>query len=219
MRWMRVGSFTVAGLALVSLALAGCMPMAPVYVSQLKVAPPVLMVAKKSNQPLYIVLDPAKVPDQVVIPGGELKPLDVYEMQTFVRRDLKNAMAAFFKTVEVVGPDFVPPSRPCWVADVRIDSVAMAVNKASDTNAQYIAAQVFGQITWAFAMRPAKADDYAYSFADTSVGTYSLTSVSETGKMFESAFEVAITTMVKGLIEKGVDKRLTGVTSGSFGKT
>ncbi len=197
-----MASLRMVAVALV--ALAGCMPMAPVYVSHLTVAPPTLMVAKKAPAPLYIVLDPAKVPDKVVIAGGELKPVDVFELHTFVRRDLKRAMEAFFHKVEVVGPEFAPPPR-AWVADVRVDNLALAVNKAADPSARYVAAQIFGQMTWAFALRRVEADEYAYSFAGTSVGTYSMANVADTPRAFASAFEVAVASMVRGFVDKGVD--------------
>ncbi|MEP7121589.1 MAG: hypothetical protein ABJE95_11785 [Byssovorax sp.] len=38
-------------------------------------------------------------------------------------------------------------------------------------NAANVAAQIFGQMTWAFALRPGEAKDYLYSFAATSIGT------------------------------------------------
>lgn len=180
--------------------------MKPVYVSKLQVAPPTLMIARKSQAPLLIVLDPQKVPDQVIIPEGELKEIKVFEVRTFVQRDLKDAMLTFFQTVEVVAPGFTPPEEPYWVADVRVDKLGTKVFKAVNANnAAQVAAEIHGEITWAFAMRPNTVDDYVYSFAGSSVGSYSMTHVSQTDQMFASAFESAVTSMVKGMVDKKVD--------------
>ena len=191
-----------AGLAFL-VGLPGC-SMAPVHVAQLQVAPTTPMVANKSDQPLRIVLDPAKVPDSYVIPKGETKKVDVFELQTFVSRDLKKAMEAFFTTVEVVPPSAPPPTGPYWVGDVRIDELSILVDKA--TAGSVTAYQAHGRIKWAFALRPSTANDYAFSFAGETVSDAAMTTVNDTVTIFQNAFELAISSMVKSLVDKGVDK-------------
>jgi hypothetical protein len=200
-----IGFFT-----LLALGAGGCvgMPMAPVHVSQLQVSPPSLIVAKRAPAPLYIVLDPSHVPDEYVIPQDELKEIRISELQTFVRRDLKRAMETYFEKVEVVAPGYAFPAPPYWKADVRIDSLRSKVIKATDNQSGAVAAQIFGEITWAFAIGPTGSSDYLFSYAGHSVGNYSMTHVSESGKMFASAFETALGDLLQAFTEKKVPEKL-----------
>jgi hypothetical protein len=160
-------------LVAIGLILPGCV-MAPVHVKTLTVQPPSLMVARKVERPLFIVLDPAKVPDTVIIPEDELKEIQVYEVQEFVRRDLKLAMESFFTHVEVVDPSH--PLPPAHVrADVKINKLGMRVSKVMNThNASQVAAGIYGEMTWGFALRPVEAEEYLFSYAGASKGAYSL---------------------------------------------
>lgn len=207
--WRQKMQLCIAALAAVGVS--GC-AMAPVKVSELQVMPPSLLIAKKASRPLFIVLDPSKVPDSVVIPEDELKEIKVFELQTFVKRDLKRAMETFFDRVEIVAPDFKFPDGAYMRADVRIDKLTARVEKAMDAgNAANVAAQIFGEMTWAFALRPSEATEYLYSFAAASKGKYSMTHVSETPKLFASTFEVAISELLKGMTDKGVTERVTAL--------
>ena len=198
----------------IALAVAGMSScaMAPVRVSQLQVTPPSLLVARKASRPLFIVLDPSKVPDSVVIPEDELKEIQVFELHAFVKRDLKRAMENFFDRVEVVPPDFKFPDGAFVRADVRVDRVTARVVKAVEVgDASNVAAQIFGEMTWAYALRPSEAPDYLYSFAAASKGKYSMTHVSETPKLFASTFEVAISELVEGMVDKGIPEKVTAL--------
>lgn len=191
------------------MVMLGACSMAPVHVSKVEVSPPSLMVAKKLSRPLFIVLDPERVPDYVHIPQSDVKEVHVHELRTFVRRDVKKAMETFFQRVEVVEPGYAFPSEPHYVADIKIDKLGTRFDKA--TSGGYTAGRVFGTMTWSFAIRPSGADSYMYSFASTAVGDVVLTHVSETPKMFGSTFDVAIAELIEGMVDKEIDKKLFAV--------
>ena len=61
--------------------------------SAIEVAPPSLMVAKKIERPLIIVLDPARVADVQGPVKWSFTRYDITEFNLFVTRDIKRAMS------------------------------------------------------------------------------------------------------------------------------
>jgi hypothetical protein len=130
-------------------------------------SPPSLMVARKIDRPLYIVLDPARVRDvwdietagcQVGSPGCErFKLFDVHEL---VRRDLRGAMASYFRSVEIVAPGHAVPAGAV-VADVKVDTIRLHALARGPLTYQLL------EMTWGFALRRKEDADYSYSFAGT----------------------------------------------------
>lgn len=144
--------------------------------TQVKARPASLLVARKFERPLYIVLDANRVKDvwRLSTYGCEIKRADcVYfnlvDVQTFVRRDLKAAMGNYFSTVEVVESAQALPAAPHVVADVKIDDLRFNFHDRG--------ALVYSvlEMTWGFALRRSEQVDYAYSFAGvaSSGDTYS----------------------------------------------
>jgi hypothetical protein len=134
-----------------------------------KAKPANLMVARKIDRPLYVVLDPAKVQDTWTLgtsacetgsPGCE--HFKVFDVQQFVRRDLKAALANYFSRVEIVGPGQPLPQTPHVVADVKIDDLKIH----ELVRGPYTYALI--EMTWGFALRRSEKTDYEYSFAGTS---------------------------------------------------
>lgn len=165
--------------------------------------PPSLMVAKKIDRPLFIVLDATKVKDTVHLKtsacatGADTsgcEQFDLMDVQTFVRRDLKAAMENYFSRVEVVESTAALPSTPHIVGDVKIDKIAL--NSLQRGMYTY----VLIEMTWGFAMRPSDATDYTYSFAGTATSDDSYpTFEAGCGQMVEHA----IPGMLKKWTESG----------------
>lgn len=169
-----------------------------------KPKPPSLMVSRKIQRPLFIRLDAAKVKDTWPL---ETQPcatesfgcerFNLFEVQTFVKRELKAVMEAYFSSVTVVEAAAVLPSTPHVVADVKIDDIRLTALARGSLTYQLI------EMTWGFALRPSEQADYAYSFAGTAQSN-------DTYPTFEAGCatleENAISAMVKKWVEgKGVD--------------
>ncbi len=130
--------------------------------------PPSLMVARKIERPLYVVLDPAKVKDVWTLETSACatttegcETFKLFDVQQFVRRDLKIALEHYFSSVTVVGTGQALPSTPHVVADVKIDRIKVTALPRGMLTYQII------QMTWGFGLRPSDKADYTYSFAGT----------------------------------------------------
>lgn len=162
--------------------------------------PPSLLVARKVARPLYIVLDPKQVKDTYALAteGCQAPELDdvqkceyfkLFDVQTFVRRDLKLAMQHYFSSVEVVRAGEPLPDRPHIFANVKVDGFGLRTIYKGGV------AHTIIEMTWAFAMRPGEEKDYAFSFAGVarSSDTY-------------ATFEAGCTTLIEAAITMLVDK-------------
>ncbi len=171
-----------------------------------KPKPPVLMVARKIDVPLYVVLDQSHVKDTwdlETAPCATNAPrcerFKLFEAQSFVRRDLKAAMESYFSRVEIVdSADGLPPT-PHVVADVRVDDFRLNALQRGPYVYQLI------EMTWAFALRPSGQDDYAYSFAGTSQSNDSYPTF-EAG--CATLVENALTSMLKKWVESNGPQQL-----------
>ncbi len=130
--------------------------------------PPSLMVARKIQRPLYIVLDANKVKDTWPIETAACathsmgcEHFNLMDVQQFVRRDLSAAMQNYFSRVEVVTSEGELPKTPHVVADVKIDDIRLNALVRGPLTYQLI------EMTWGFAMRGSDQQEYAYSFAGT----------------------------------------------------
>lgn len=163
--------------------------------------PPNVMVARKIDRPLYIVLDPARVKDTWILETSACatksygcERFKLMDVQVFVRRDLKAAMQNYFSYVEVVGPQQALPTTPHVVADVRIDDIRLNQLVRGSFSHTII------EMTWAFALRLSEEADYSYSFAGTA-GSNDSYPTFEAG--CATLIENAIPAMLKKWIEEG----------------
>jgi hypothetical protein len=165
---------------------------------QAKPQPPSLMVVHKIARPLYLVLDPARVRDSVEINAASGHFL-VTDVQGFVKRDLKEAMLAYFDRVEVVAPGApVPPGS--FVGDVKIDSL-----RAHDIPQGFLTSTVL-ELTWGFAIRGSEASEYAFSFAGTEASSGAYPTAAQG---CAQAAEAALSAMLMKLInDHGIDALL-----------
>ena len=130
--------------------------------------PPSLMIARKIERPLYIVLDATKVKDAWPIQtaacatgGMGCEHFTLMDFQEFVKRDLRNTMTNYFSRVEVVDSAAALPKTPHVVADVKVDDIRLDALVRGALTYQLI------EMTWGFAMRGSDQQEYAYSFAGT----------------------------------------------------
>ncbi len=162
--------------------------------SEIEISPPKLMVAKKIERPLVMVLDPKQVADvQGPVKWG-FNRYEITEFHLFVERDLKGAMETFFSDVRVVSAGEPLPDGPIVVADIRVDRL----------EAQIIGQVALAELTWAFALRPVESETYLFSYA----GTSSSEPRRSAKKMVGSCLERAITDMVTAWTDKGVTQAL-----------
>ncbi len=160
--------------------------------TEVTASPMSLMVAKKIDAPLVIILDPAKVPDSWPMH----KKYAVADWDTFVSRDLKKAMETYFTTVTVLAPGAPLPEGPHMVADVKVDRVQLSPIDVGGLTYNVM------EMQWGFAVRPSGADAYLFSFAGKahSKETYSSALVG-LGQLVESA--------VAGLLQAWSEKEVT----------
>jgi len=125
-----------------------------------------LMVARKIQKPLYIVLDPTRVQDTYPMETAACETnsmgcqrFKLFDVQQFVRRDLKAAMANYFTSVEVVDSTQPLPTTPHVVADVKVDNIKLNALVRGSLTYNII------QMDWGFALRLDSHKDYDYSFA------------------------------------------------------
>lgn len=126
-----------------------------VDVKALNPKPPTLMVAKKLDTPLYIVLDPARVKAEYAAPRFD----KLLNMQTFVTRDLAKVMGEYFSEVKIVSTASEVPKGQSVIADVKVDEFKQESVIKSGTGYTVLV------MTWSFALRPTESEDYLFSFA------------------------------------------------------
>jgi hypothetical protein len=170
-----------------------------------KPKPPSVMVARKIERPLYIVLDAAKLKDSWALETAACatdsmgcERFKLLEVQLLARRDLKNLMEQYFSKVEIVASAAALPQTPHIVADVKVDDIRLNGLVRGRLTYQLI------EMTWGFAMRPSEAQDYSFTFGGTA-------SSADSYPTFEAGcatlVENALAAMLKSWVEgHGVEK-------------
>lgn len=184
---------------LAAVVIAGC-AVPVINTGQLSLSPGSPLVARKIQRPLVIVLDPQLVPDEFVMSSMK-KQVEIREIREFVRRDLRGSMLSFFENVEVVAPDTsIDPN--AHVGHVRIDRFD-GQGTFPQTAGPGMNSQVYGRMTWSFALLPSRGRDYLFSYADTTTGDFPLVRTADVSSMIESTFVRAIEMMMHRFIEDG----------------
>ncbi len=210
----------VAVLALIvslsSLTGCGLSSMPPVHTASLRPAPASVLVMRRVSTPLYIVLDPRRVPDSYVVPQDVMKAITIHEVRAFVSQHLVHTMRNFFENVYVVGPeDRIDSGHVMWVA---IDSFGSGADAAYYTSG-VMGARFYGSMTWSVAIRPSGGDDFIFSHSDTATGDFAGVHVSHSGPVFESTYRVALERLVSNLVEANVPRQLMQLEDASGGAT
>ena len=193
-------------LLVVVLLLCGCMSSfhESMSLSDFIPAAPTLLNSQISPRTAVLVVDPQRVPESfpILVDGKDLG-WELMEMQLFVRRDLQKVFRNYFREVIVVDHGSAMPEQPHVVIDIKIDRIEERVTQRIRTsnmisNTGYIA------MTWSLAIRPSESGEYLYSFAGESGGTQG----TDAALLYRSMLESAITGMLKGYTDKGIQEKI-----------
>ena len=166
-----------------ALGLACCA--GPVDVKTLSPKPPTIMVAKKLEVPLYIVLDPTRVKPEYAAPRIE----KLKNMQSFVTRDLTRVMGEYFSEVKIVSSASEAPKERAVIADVKVDEFKSETAILSGNGYTVLV------MTWSFAIRTSDSEDYLFSFAG-------IAKSEPNQKSFDDAVTNLIENALTGLLDK-----------------
>ncbi len=162
---------------------AGCG--GPVDVNALSPKPPTIMVAKKLEVPLYIVLDPTRVKAEYTAPRVD----KLLNMQSFVTRDLSRLMSEYFSEVKIVSSATEAPKEHAVIADVKVDEFKGEQVILSGNGYTVLV------MTWSFALRPSDSEEYLFSFAGIAKS-----------KPNEPSWNVAVTDLLENALTGLLDK-------------
>lgn len=177
---------------------AGCTPLSMRAVNgrELAPAPRREAAAQRISTPLYLVLDPSAVPESAYIAAaGPRAALRVTDIREFVRRDVRTTLGRYFDRVVIVEPDEVPPEG--HVARVRVARIGLTGHRNGE---------IYGQIEWAFTLRPEGQPEFRFS--ETCTGDRAVTYAAHTDQTIESTYRVALEHLVDALNEREVPTRL-----------
>lgn len=170
------------------------------------------MVASKIEIPVYVVLEPDAVPDHLVTNEAAMKPIELHGIRTFVKRDVTEALAAYYTKVEVV--EAAPQLDTLHViVDVKITKMNTSTETATayGSGGTYATAyQVFGVMDWAIALRHSNEEEYFFSLSDHVVGEHAGTSIHDGSAMFRSVLELALARFLERFSETEVQQRARG---------
>lgn len=187
------------------LGLLGCFSgPSQLSVAAMSIKPPSLMVAQKSPRTAYIVLDSGKVPAQApVLVDGVDRGGKLTDVQTFVHRDLKQALSTYFADVQVVSPGQPMAGTPHVVVDVKLDRVEVVITSTAYLKSQTIRSGS-AVLTWGIGLRPSEGKEYMFSFAGEAAGNPG----QEPEFVFRSMFESAIGGFLKAYSDKNVHDQM-----------
>jgi hypothetical protein len=163
--------------------------MQPVDVRVLSPSVPQPVETRRVELPLYLILDPTKLPDVMTATGQGVKPIEVSGLHAFVERDLHRTLTQVFATVTVA-----PPSQPAPAGDFFTGTVL--VNALSSYTAPVAPGStdsgVFVRMQWSLHIRAYGAPADAFVYQGTAQGLLPIRSVRETAPAFTSLFEDAL---------------------------
>lgn len=107
-------------------------------------------------QTLYIVMDPAKVADDIMIQNSK----DSFSnFRSYLGDSLQKTFEPYFKNIEIVEPGFAAPAEAHFIADIEIHSLEAQGFTGGD--AQKLIMQ------WSFAIKPSHETDNLFSYSGT----------------------------------------------------
>ena len=171
-------------LALTLAAAAGC-AMQPVHVSEMETRIPQPKELRRIEHPLFVVLDPAKLPDSMTAVGDGVKPIEVHGLHTFVQRDLQRTMSQLFTTVTVAPPSTPAPSGIFLTGEVLVNSMSTFVG----TRGPNTPSGVYVRMQWSFRVRAYGAPADAFIYQGTAESTVPITATRDTQQALQTLFE------------------------------
>ena len=189
----------IIGLLSVFALSMGCAPKTYHFsLSSVAPKPAGLMMAKKNRYPLYLVLDPQRMPAEWTFKNARGDTAVLGDFGQFVKRDLKNALGQYFREVKVVASVPDAPG-PHWAADVQVDRVEQV--RLVRGPLTYLPMQM----KWQFALRGHQAEDYVFTYGGTATSLDTYRDIPEGAKQ---TVEAAIESLTKAMVDKGVLKAL-----------
>jgi hypothetical protein len=186
-------SFSVrAALLALVVAVAGC-AMAPVDARVLSPNLPQPQDTRRIEIPLYIILDPAKLPDSMTATGQGVKPIEVSGLHSFVERDLQKTLSQVFARVVVAAPSAPAPAELFFTGQVLINSLTTFTQPLAPGSAD---SGVYMRMQWSLHVRAYGAPADAFVYQGTAQGSKPITSVRETSPAFTSLLEDALSRML-----------------------
>src|SRR5690349_18182123 len=164
------------------MAVAGC-AMQPVDARWLSPNVPQPQDTRRVEQPLFLVLDPAKLPDTMMATGPGVKPVEVTGLHAFVERDLQKALSQVFANLTVAPPSTPAPQGIFFKGDVLINSLTTAPRPAAPGSKD---TAVYMRMDWSLHIRAYGAEADAFVYQGRSEGKVPILSVRETPEAFTS---------------------------------
>jgi hypothetical protein len=184
-------SLRAGALALV-MAIAGC-AMAPVDARELSPNVPQPQDTRRIDIPLFIILDPAKLPDSMTATGEGVKPIEVSGLHTFVERDLQKTLSQVFAQVTVAPPSAPAPSGLFFTGQVLVNAMTTYTQPVKPGSQEQ---GVFVRMQWSLHIRAYGAPADAFVYQGTAEATVPIVSVRETAPAFTSLFEDALSRLL-----------------------
>lgn len=174
-----------------ALALAGC-SMQPAYVDAMETRIPQPAELRRIEHPLYIILDPAKLPDVLTAYGQGVKPIEIRGLHTWVQRDMQRTMSQLFTNVTVAPPSLPAPDGIFLTGEVLVNSLGTFVGTRGPGTPQ----GVYVRMQWSFRIRAYGAPADAFVYSGTAESTYPITKTNETQPAMQSMLEDALQRVV-----------------------
>ncbi len=156
--------------------------------------------------PLYIILDPLKLPEVMMAQGNGVKPIEVMGLHAFVERDLQKTLSQVFASVTVAPPSAPAPSGLFFTGEVLVSALS---TYAGPPAAGSSTAGAYPRMQWSLHIRAYGAPADAFVYQGTAQGLVPVTSVRETAPAFQSLFEDALARLVAHLDGQKVYDRLS----------
>ena len=187
------------------MAVAGC-AMQPVDARRLTLSVPQPLDTRRIEIPLYIVLDPVKLPNDMTAGGQGVKPVEVTGLHAFVERDLQKALSQVFASVTVAPPSQPAPSGIFFTGEVLVNTLSTFAGPPAPGTSKPGA---HARMQWSLHIRAYGAPADAFVYQGTAQGTVAITSVRETSPAFQSMFEDALGRLMANMDAQKVYERLS----------
>lgn len=139
--------------------------------------------------PLYIILDPVKLPDTLIAQGQGVKPIEVSGLHAFVERDLQKTLSQVFASVTVAPPSAPAPAGLFFTGEVLVSALSTYAGPPAPGST---AAGAYPRMQWSLHIRAYGAPADAFVYQGTAQGTVPITTVRATAPAFQSLFEDAL---------------------------
>lgn len=186
----------------------GC-AMQPVDARSLTPQVPQPLDTRRIEIPLYIVLDPVKLPDTMTAGGEGVKPVEVTGLHAFVERDLQKALSQVFSSVTVASPSTPAPTGIFFTGEVLINSLSTYVGPVGPPSPGTTTAGAHARMQWSLHVRAYGAPADAFVYQGTAQGAVAITSTRATAPAFQSMFEDALGRLMANMDAQKIHERLS----------